>query len=362
MIEYENLHKSNQKLFAEYVQGFEDFLQKGWFILGDEVKKFEEEFTQSVGSKHCIGVASGLDAMILSIDALEFEKGSEILVPSNTYIATIMAIIKAGMKPVLIEPNLATYNIDPHKIEEKITPHTKAILVVHLYGKACQMDQIQKLCSQYHLALIEDCAQAHGAKYKNHQVGNFGIGCFSFYPTKNLGALGDGGAITTNDDALAKKLRALRNYGSHQKYINQYLGYNSRLDELQAVFLRKKLHILDQITSHKRKLASIYLQGISKEKYILPHIHKDHFDVYHIFNIRHPKRDQLRQYLSQEGIQTEIHYPIPPHKQESMQKFLSGEYPISEEIHQTTLSLPISFFHTEEDILRVIDKLNRWNA
>lgn len=362
MIEYENLYKSNQIFFDEYKEEFETFLQNGWFILGENVEKFEKEFATFVGTKHCIGVASGLDAMILALDALGLEKDSEVIVPSNTYIATILAVIRAGLKPILVEPNLQSYNIDPQKIEEKITAKTKAILVVHLYGKACDMQRIQTICQKHQLFLLEDCAQAHYAKFQNQQVGTFGIGCFSFYPTKNLGALGDGGAITTDNEELANKLKALRNYGSQQKYINRYLGYNSRLDEIQASFLRKKLKLLPKITEHKRELASLYLQGISSEKYILPQVHQDFFDVYHIFNIRHPHRDKLKDYLLSQGIMSEIHYPIPPHKQEAMQGILCGEYPLSQEIHATTLSLPIALFHTKEDILQIIDSLNRWQG
>ncbi|WP_027327695.1 DegT/DnrJ/EryC1/StrS family aminotransferase [Helicobacter pametensis] len=362
MIEYENLYKSNQKLFEEYCKSFEDFLQSGWFVLGNQVSEFEKEFASFVGSKHCIGVASGLDAMILAIDALGLDQGSEIIVPSNTYIATIMAIIRNGMKPVLVEPDILTYNIDPQKIEEQITSKTKALLIVHLYGKPAKMDVIQQICQQHKIALLEDCAQAHDARFKDRQVGSFGIGCFSFYPTKNLGALGDGGAITTDDDDLAEKLKALRNYGSHQKYNNQYLGYNSRLDEIQASFLRKKLKLLSQITTHKRKLASLYLKELASSCYILPSQDPDCFDVYHIFNIRHPQRNQLREYLLHSGIMSEIHYPIPPHRQKAMHGYIQGKYPISEEIHNTTLSLPIAFFHTEEEIYQVIDKLKRWQA
>lgn len=362
MIEYENLYKSNQIFFDEYKEEFETFLQNGWFILGENVEKFEKEFATFVGTKHCIGVASGLDAMILALDALGLEKDSEVIVPSNTYIATILAVIRAGLKPILVEPNLQSYNIDPQKIEEKITAKTKAILVVHLYGKACDMQRIQTICQKHQLFLLEDCAQAHYAKFQNQQVGTFGIGCFSFYPTKNLGALGDGGAITTDNEELANKLKALRNYGSQQKYINRYLGYNSRLDEIQASFLRKKLKLLPKITEHKRELASLYLQGISSEKYILPQVHQDFFDVYHIFNIRHPHRDKLKDYLLSQGIMSEIHYPIPPHKQEAMRGILCGEYPLSQEIHATTLSLPIALFHTKEDILQIIDSLNRWQG
>ena len=359
MIEYENLKKVNKKLFDRYKESFDTFLKSGWYVLGNNVTIFEKEFASFCSVEHCMGVASGLDALILAIDAFSFPKGSEIIVPSNTYIATIMAIVRNGFKPILIEPNIKTYNIDVSKIEEKITDKTKALLVVHLYGKACEMDTVCEIANRYDLKIIEDCAQAHGAMYKGRTVGSFGVGCFSFYPTKNLGALGDGGAIVCKDEAYANKIRSLRNYGSSKKYYNDDLGYNSRLDEIQAGFLSIKLSILDEITKHKRELASLYHTGLDK-RYIKPEISVDSFDVYHIYNIRTPKRDELRAYLLKNEIKTEIHYPLAPHKQKSMVETIDGEYPISEEIHNTTLSLPISFFHTKEDILRVIGVMNRW--
>jgi dTDP-4-amino-4,6-dideoxygalactose transaminase len=359
MIEYENLKRVNEKLFNSYKENFDTFLQSGWFVLGENVSKFEKEFATFCSTKYCVGVASGLDALILAIDAFGFPKESEILVPSNTYIATILAIVRNGFKPILVEPNIDTYTINPKEIESKITKKTKAILVVHLYGKSCDMEPIIQLAEQYNLQIIEDVAQAHGAMYKGKKVGSFGVGCFSFYPTKNLGALGDAGAITTNDDELYQKFRSLRNYGSSTKYYNDVIGYNSRLDELQAGFLSIKLKILDEITAHKRKLASIYHIRL-QDRYIQPIVDNNYFDVYHIFNIRHPKRDSLREYLLSKGIKTEIHYPLPPHKQKAMEGILTGDYPIAEEIHNTTLSLPISFFHTEQDILHVCDALDHW--
>ncbi|MGB9794820.1 DegT/DnrJ/EryC1/StrS family aminotransferase [Caldisericum exile] len=359
MIEYENLAKANKFFFDEFKSFFSEFLEKGWFILGENVKKFEEEFAKYCGAKFCVGVASGLDALILALEALDLPKGSEIIVPSNTYIATILAVVRAGFKPVLVEPDIRTYNIDPLKIRESITKNTKAIIVVHLYGKPCDMDPILEIVKKYGLILLEDCAQAHGAMYKNKKVGTFGIGCFSFYPTKNLGALGDAGAIVTDDEELAEKIKYLRNYGSFKKYQFDYIGYNSRLDEVQAGFLRIKLKYLDQIIEHKRKLANIYLKELSDE-FIKPVVSNDNYDVYHIFNIRYKNRDHLREYLLQNGIKTEIHYPIPPHKQKALKSIVRGDYPISEEIHNTTLSLPISFFHMEEDIYRVVEVLNNY--
>ena len=360
MIEYENLALANASFFEEYSKSFDKVLRSGWYILGDHVKKFEKEFAFYNKVKNCIGVASGLDAITLAIHALNFEKGSEILVPSNTYIATILSVLQNNMKPVLVEPSIGTYNIDPQKIEASITKKTKAIIVVHLYGKSCEMDPILKLCKKHNLRLIEDCAQSHGAKYKDRNTGSFGdFGAFSFYPTKNLGALADAGAILCNNHASEAIVRKLRNYGSEKKYHNELVGYNSRLDEIQAAFLSVKLKRLDEINAHKRKLASIYLNNL-KPDYIKPEIQENHFDVYHIFNVRHPKRDDLKNYLLKNGIKTEIHYPIPPHKQTATKALFQGTYPISEEIHSTTLSLPISFFHAETDIFRIVETMNKF--
>lgn len=359
MIEYENLKKVNEKLFSKYQNNFDEFIKSGWYILGNQVTKFESEFSNFCDTQHCIGVASGLDAIILAIDAFDFPKNSEIIVPSNTYIATILAIVRNGFKPVLVEPDINTYNIDVKKIEKSITDKTTAILVVHLYGKACEMGTILQLANQYDLKIIEDCAQSHGAKYKGQKVGSFGIGCFSFYPTKNLGALGDAGAVTCDDEEYMQKIKSLRNYGSSKKYYNDDLGYNSRLDEIQAGFLSIKLEILDDITNHKRKLAKLYLENLDN-RFIKPIVEEDYFDVYHIFNIRHKNRDLLKEFLLENNIKTEIHYPLAPHKQKSMNNILDGNYPISEEIHNTTLSLPISYSHTKEDILKICNAMNRW--
>ncbi len=360
MIEYENLAKLNQPYFEEYKKTFNNVLESGWFILGENVKRFEEEFANYNNVKHCVGVASGLDALILSIKALDIEDGSEIIVPSNTYIATILAIIHSGHIPVLVEPKITTYNIDPNKIEVAISPKTKAIMIVHLYGKTCDMDSILDICKRHKLYLIEDCAQAHGAMYKEKKVGSFGdMAAFSFYPTKNLGCLGDGGAITTNNPLFAEKIRMLRNYGSSKKYYNQYIGYNSRLDEVQAAFLSIKLKHLDEINEHKRTLASIYSKSL-KSDFIIP-VHEDEFfDVFHIYNIRHKQRDDLKEYLLKNNIKTEIHYPVAPNKQKALESLKHVNYPISEEIHSTTLSLPISTFHTKDDIYRVVEVLNKY--
>lgn len=359
MIEYENLGKVNASFVEDFKKEFDEFLKSGWYILGKKVAEFEREFANYCGTNHCVGVASGLDAMILALAALDLPPDSEVIVPSNTYIATILAVIRIGLKPVLVEPDLKTYNISPEKIEEKLTKKTRAILVVHLYGKCCNMSPIIDIANSHNLVIIEDVAQAHGAEFKGRKAGSFGIGCFSFYPSKNLGALGDAGAIVTNDDSLAEKFKSLRNYGSKVKYFNDQAGYNSRLDEIQAAFLSIKLRFLDKINAHKQKLADIYFENLP-ESFIKPDQNPHFKDVFHIFNIRHKNRDQLKNYLKDNGIITEIHYPVPPHRQKAMQGIITGEYPVSSEIHETTLSLPISFCHTENDILQVCETLNRW--
>lgn len=357
-IEYENLRSLNAPFFEEYKQCFANSLDSGWFILGNQVRSFEEEFASYCGIEHCAGVASGLDALILALKTFGFPAGSEVIVPSNTYIASILAIYHSGLAPVLAEPDIHTYNIDPAKIEECITPRTKAILVVHLYGKACNMEEILKIAGRYDLKVVEDCAQSHGAMFKGKKTGTFGdFGAFSFYPTKNLGALGDAGALTSNEPSLIETVRALRNYGSKEKYINEYIGINSRLDEIQAGFLSVKLRKLDHINDHKRKLAALY-QEYLKDDFIKPAVHPDYFDVYHIYAIRHPRRQEIKEYLLKNGVKTEIHYPVPPHRQKALKDHLKGHFPVSEEIHRTVLSLPVSFCHTESQIERVIELLN----
>jgi dTDP-4-amino-4,6-dideoxygalactose transaminase len=336
-------------------------MESGWYILGKEVSAFEEAFRTYCETTYCIGVANGLDALVLSLKTLDFQAGDEVIVPSNTYIATILAIIQNGLKPVLVEPDLATYNIDPNRIESAITSRTKAIMVVHLYGKLCDMPAIMQIANRHQLAVIEDCAQAHGAHIRGRKAGNWGdFGAFSFYPTKNLGALADAGAITCNRDDYAQVLRSYRNYGSTQKYYNERVGFNSRLDEVQAAFLSVKLTYLDEINTHKRALASLYQSSLDNA-YVKPVVQVDYFDVFHIFNIRHAKRDALRNYLLQNGIKTEIHYPVAPNKQLAMKGILDHqETPIAQLIHETTLSLPISYFHTKADVQYVIDVMNAW--
>ena len=361
MIEYEDLGRLNKPFFEDYKTIFNDFLKSGWYILGTEVQKFEREYANYCKTKFCVGVANGLDAITISLNSFNFERGSEVIVPSNTYIATILSILHNGLIPVLVEPDLNTYNIDPGKIEEQITGKSKGILVVHLYGKVCDMDRIKAIATQYNLKIVEDCAQAHGARYKGMVAGSFGdLAAHSFYPTKNLGALGDAGAITCNDISSAENVRTLRNYGSKVKYHNDVVGFNSRLDEIQAAFLSIKLKRLNEINDHKRKLAELYHASL-KEDFIRPQIHSDFFDVYHIYNIRHPQRDKLKEYLLRNGIKTMTHYPIPPHKQKALQGVLSNlDCPIADEIHETTLSLPISYIHNSDDIESIIETLNKF--
>jgi dTDP-4-amino-4,6-dideoxygalactose transaminase len=361
MIDYENLGKANEVFFDDYKNAFKKVLESGWYILGNCVNQFEQEFAEYCDTRYCCGVANGLDALVLSLRAFKFSAGQEVLVPSNTYIATILAIIHNNLKPVLVEPDINTYNIDPDKVEEKIGPQTRAIIVVHLYGKVCDMEKIMGIAQKYNLRVIEDCAQAHGASFKGTRAGNFGdFGAFSFYPTKNLGALADGGAITANDANLHEIVKVLRNYGSGVKYYNEEVGYNSRLDEIQAAFLSIKLKKLDLINQHKRELAQLYREGLNNQ-FIKPVVHPDYYDVYHIYNIRHPRRNELKEYLLKKNIKTDIHYPVAPNKQEAMKGILDTQpTPIAEEIHQTTLSLPISFYHTKPEIESVIETMNKF--
>ena len=360
-IDYENLSLVNAPYKKELLASFDSVLNSGWFILGKSVTEFETAFARYLGAPHCAGVASGLDALTLSLAALKLEKGSEVIVPSNTYIATILSILHNGLKPVLAEPLIHSYNIDPARIEERITKKTKVVMVVHLYGKSCRMDAICAMCKRHDIMLIEDCAQSHGAKFKGQATGTFGdFGAFSFYPTKNLGALGDAGAVVCNNQNNDAAIRMLRNYGSSGKYHNEVVGYNSRLDEIQASFLSVKLRSLDKLNAHKQGLAELYNMGL-KADFIKPEVHSDHFDVYHIYAVRHPKRDKLREYLQRNEIGTEIHYPLPPHKQNAMMGiFEAGSYPVSQEIHDTILSLPVSSCHSQADIGRVIDVMNKF--
>ncbi len=357
MIEYESLARSNSAYMADLEDAAKRVIRSGWYVLGQEVSAFEAEFADYVGAKHCIGVANGLDALILAIEALDLPKGSDVLVASNTYIATILAIVRAGHRPVLVEPELQTFNMDPAKLAGSMTSNTRAICVTHLFGKSCRMDAICAFAQEHGLKIVEDCAQSHGAKLAGKMTGTFGnAGCFSFYPTKNLGAVGEGGAIVTNDDAMAERFRMTRNYGSERKYVFKYVGVNSRLHEMQAALLRVKLRHLDEMTAHKRKLARIYFDHLP-DWLAKPTEAPDEYDVFHIYGVRHHQRDALRQYLLDHGVKTEVHYPIPPHRQEAMKGILAGDYPIAEEQHATEFSLPISVGNTEAEIRTVCDVL-----
>ena len=363
MILYEDLKKVNYSLIPDYISILSNELQKGWYILGDNVKTFEFEFAKYHSVNQCVGVANGLDALILGLKVFDFPLGAEVIVPSNTYIATILSIINCGLKPVFVEPMMNDYLIDVTKIEAKISKFTVAIMPVHLYGRVCDMTKILEISTKYNLKVIEDCAQAHGARHKGKIAGTFGdIGAFSFYPTKNLGALGDAGAILVNDTNLVEKVKALRNYGSEKKYYNKYVGLNSRLDEIQAIFLNLKLPILNQINAHKIRLAAIYQKYITNPLIIKPSLgDAENVNVFHIYPIQIEKRDALKQFLFENNVQTEIHYPVAPHDQEGYQKLLKGSYPISEYLHAHLLSLPISFAHSEEEIFYVCEVLNRFN-
>lgn len=360
MIPFLDLKQINMQYKEEITASVDRFLQSGWYILGKEVDQFEEQFAAFCGTKYCVGVANGLDALILILRAYGIGAGDEVIVPSNTYIATILSISAVGATPILVEPDLSTYNIDPSKIEEKITTRTKAILVVHLYGQSCDMAPIQEITNKYNLKLFEDCAQAHGAVYNERRVGNLGhAGAFSFYPGKNLGALGDAGAITLNDEDIYLRLKALRNYGSHKKYENVFKGSNSRLDEIQAAILQVKLKNLDADNYKRRVIADLYSENIVNSSIILPKLSsKSDSHVWHIYAIRTACRERLQGYLLEKGIQTLIHYPIPPHKQEAYKEWSDMSYPISEKIHNEILSLPISQVMSMDDASKVVEAIN----
>ena len=328
---------------------------------GEENEKFCKNFAKYCGTKYCVGVANGLDALNLIIKGYGFGVGDELIVPANTYIASILAISENGCTPVLVEPDINTYNINPDLIEEKITSKTKAIMVVHLYGQAVEMEHIWELAKKYNLKIIEDSAQAHGAIYKGKKVGNLGDASgFSFYPGKNLGCMGDGGAVTTNDEELYKKIKAIANYGSDYKYHHIYKGINSRLDEIQAAVLDVKLKYLDDDNNKRREIAKYYLENIKNDKIILRKPYNDTANVWHIFPIRTPNRDELQKYLGKNDIQTNIHYPTPPHKQGAYKEWENQSYPMSEEIHRTELSLPISPVMTDDEVKKVVEVVNEW--
>lgn len=365
MISFLDLKGLNAQYRAELIEACSRVIDSGWYIQGNECKEFDKEFASYCGTKYAIGVANGLDALILILRAYKelgiMKDGDEIIVPSNTYIASILAISQNNLLPVLVEPDINTYLIDPSKIEEKITSKTKAILPVHLYGQTCEMDAINEIAKKYNLKVIEDSAQSHGAYFQDKRSGNLGDASgFSFYPGKNLGALGDGGAVTTNDEQLANTIKALGNYGSHKKYENLYKGINSRLDEMQAAMLRVKLRYLDKEVEKRREIANYYLENIKNKNIILPVVRAEDNHVWHLFVIRTSKRDELQKYLLDNGIQTLIHYPIPPHKQNAYQEWNNQSYPISEQIHDEVLSLPISGVQSLEDTKKIVQVLNEY--
>ena len=340
---------------------FERVFARSWYIGGAEDEAFEKAFAQYCGSKYCVGVGNGLDALMLALKALGIGAGDEVIVPSNTYIATALAVMYVGAKPVFVEPDIRTFNIDPSRIEEAITDRTKAIMPVHLYGQACDMDPIMEIAHQYGLKVVEDCAQAHGATYKGRKIGTFGDAAgFSFYPGKNLGALGDGGAAVTDNEVLAAHIRALGNYGSDYKYHHIYKGNNSRLDEMQAAFLAAKLPHLDRMNEERRRIAEMYTEGIQNPKVVKPYVAPECVPVWHIYGVRCAERDALEQHLSEKGIGTNKHYPIPMHLQECCRdlNIPQGALPISEEISRTELSIPMYYGMTDEEVQYVIDAIN----
>lgn len=367
MIPFLDLKGINAKYREDLIAACTDVIDSGWYIQGTQCKAFEEEFAAYCGTKYCIGVANGLDALTLILRAYKelgvIFDGDEVIVPANTYIASILAISENNLIPVLVEPNADTYLIDSSEIEKNITSKTKAILPVHLYGQTCEMDEINKIAKKYNLKVIEDSAQSHGAMFKDKRCGDLGDASgFSFYPGKNLGALGDGGAITTNDEELANTIRAIANYGSHKKYENLYKGVNSRLDELQAALLRVKLKHLDDDTTQRRSIANLYLEKIKNENITLPVLTNDNNHVWHVFVIRTKKREALQKYLLDNGIQTLIHYPIAPNKQEAYKEWIDSTYHISEKIHDEVLSLPISPILSFDDAHKVISVLNNYKV
>ncbi len=354
--------------FYRYQREFEDkaleVLRSGWYVLGREVESFEEEFAAYTGARYCVGLASGLDALWLAFRVLGIGAGDEVIVQANTYIASVMGITINGATPVFVEPD-AYYNMDTEKIEEKITERTKAILVVHLYGQASGMDRIVEICRRYHLRLVEDCAQSHGACFDGQMTGTFGdIGCFSFYPSKNLGAFGDGGGIVTNDEKIARDMRMYRNYGSEKRYYNKVVGANSRLDELQAGLLRVRLSHIQELEEERRRIAARYAGELDNPLLVLPEVREKATAVWHQYVIRCEARDELIRYLEERGIGTIIHYPIPPHLSEAYAYlgFREGDFPITEHYARTVLSIPMYSGMTQEEQTQVIEALNHFQG
>ncbi len=366
MIDFLNLKKINQRYTAELNRSMEETLSSGWYVLGDQTKEFERQFANYCNAQYCIGVASGLDALILILKGYQelgiLKAGDEVIVPANTYIASIFSITQNDLTPVLVEPEDGVWNIGAKNIEKAITSKTKAIMAVHLYGQPCEMDPIMQLAERHNLIVIEDAAQAHGAEYKNKRTGSIGHAAgFSFYPGKNLGALGDGGAITTNDPKLYETLVALRNYGSIEKYVNKYHGLNSRLDEIQAGILTVKLQHLDADNEARRSIAATYLENIRNKHVDLPTVGPHNTHVWHLFTVMCEDRSHFQEYLKQNGIQTLIHYPIPPHKQEVYAEWNAMSFPLTEHIHKHILSLPISPVMTTDECNTVIQVINQYS-
>jgi dTDP-4-amino-4,6-dideoxygalactose transaminase len=363
MIKFLDLKKINASFEPDLSKAVQRVIVSGWYLLGKEVEAFEQEYAQYIRVRHCIGVANGLDALRLILKAYKelgvMQDGDEVIVPANTYIASLLAITDNRLKPVLIEPDIATYNINPSLIEEKITERTRAIMLVHLYGRNAMCPEIEQLVKKYDLKLIEDNAQAQGCYYGDKRTGSLGHAAGnSFYPGKNLGALGDGGAVTTDDEELASVVMALRNYGSSKKYVNDYQGLNSRLDEIQAAVLRVKLKRLDEDNQKRRGVADYYMQNIKHPDIILPKV--DYGHVWHLFVIRCKERDRLQSYLSELGVQTMIHYPIPPHKQLAYSDFNNMCFPVTEEIHREVLSLPISPVSQKEELRCIVKYISSY--
>ena len=357
VVPYTSLSPIKQEFGKELRMAFERVLNSCKYICGREDENFENAFADFCGVNHCAGVGNGLDALFLSLKALGFGEGDEVIVPSNTYIATALAVTYTGAKPVLVEPDINTFCINSCNIIQKITDKTKAVIPVHLYGQPCDMDSILEIANRYDLYVIEDCAQAHGAIYKGKKVGSFGhAGCFSFYPGKNLGALGDGGAVVSNDKKLIDKIKALGNYGSDYKYHHIYKGNNSRLDEVQAALLSAKLSHLDAMNDERKRIAQMYMGGIVNPQIILPHVSKQSIPVWHVFSIRTMKRDKLEDYLKVHGIETNKHYPIPIHMQKCYVDlgYKKGDLPVSETISESQLSLPIYYGMTNDQVMYVI--------
>ncbi len=365
MIKFLDLKLLNQDYEPAFKQKFDSFLQSGYYIQGQETKIFENAFASYCNISQAVGVGNGLDAIRLIFEAYKImghlSQGDEVVVPANTYIASILAISQAGLKPVLVEPDINTYNLKADTVEKYITRKTKAVLAVHLYGLVSDWEALSALTNKHNLLLIEDAAQAHGAQYQGQKTGRLGhAAAFSFYPTKNLGALGDGGMVTTNDPVLADTIRLLKNYGQKQKYVSRYKGFNSRLDEIQAAFLNVKLPYLDSINQKRRALALKYIQNIDNKQITLPYYTHEDSHVFHQFVVRTPKRDRLKKYLAAQGIETIIHYPVPPHKQEAYSEWHDISLPVTEKIHKEILSLPIRENLTTQEQDYIIEKINRF--